>query len=95
MHVIIWRFECAGHGKAFVQMNIDLCTDAKYCISIFVAARYPVCIPVCARNMPDPTPDTGLHAGHRHCWTCYAGEGNKRVTPFLFTGALAAQVEIA
>ena len=23
----------------------------------------------------------------RHWWTCYAGEGKKRESPFLFTGA--------
>ena len=82
-------------GKAFVQVNIDLSTDAKYFISIFVAARYPVCIPVNARNIPDPIPDTGLLTGYRHCWTYYTGEGNKGETPFRFTGALPAQVEIA
>ena len=32
---------------------------------------------------------------HRHWWTCYAGEGKKRESPFLFTGALPARVEIA
>ena len=85
----------AGVGKAFVQMNIDKYPDPKNFISKNVDLRYPVCIPVNARNIPEPLPDSGFLTGYRHWWTCYTGEGNKREPPFLFTGALPARVEIA
>ena len=85
----------ASMAFLMVQMNIEKYTDLNNFISKNVDRRYPVWIPVNARILPDPIPDTGLLTGYRHCWTCYTGGVKKWETPFLFTGALPARVEIA
>jgi len=76
-------------------MNIDPTTVMNTFISIFLLLRYPVCSPVFTLPIPDPLPDTGLVTGYGPCWASFTGEGEKRETPFLYTGALPAPVEIA